>query len=266
MKNFILLLLTVLFISVSCKNNQPAGIKAEIKTTAGTITVLLYDRTPGHRDNFIELAEKGFYNGVSFHRVIKNFMIQAGDPYTNNNISDSDKAKYEYSIPAEIDDSLYHKRGVLAAAREGDDVNPARNSSGTQFYIVQGKKYSDEDFPKLEQRIDYNIKQYTYYKLLEEERAKHIQSADSLPDELIQQDAMLRFNDILEKNGSYKLNTERKNIYKTIGGTPFLDGSYTIFGEVLSGMDVVDAIASTTTDITDKPVNDIKILEVKIIR
>jgi peptidylprolyl isomerase len=266
MKQNILFFLAVILLLVSCKSNVPKGTRAEIKTTAGTITIVLYDQTPGHRDNFIKLAQSDFYNGVSFHRVIKDFMIQAGDGNTNASIPESEKSKYEYDIPAEISDSLFHKRGVIAAAREGDDVNPARNSSGTQFYIVQGKKYTDSDFTKLEQRISFNRKQYEYYKLLASERARHKQSGDSVTDEVIQQDAMMKYNDLVEKEGPYKISKPRRDIYKTIGGTPFLDGSYTIFGEVLSGMDVVDAIASATTDLNDKPVKDIRILKIKILK
>jgi len=266
MKQAAIIIFSVLILFTSCRSNTPKGTRAEIKTTAGTITVVLYNQTPGHRDNFIKLVEAGFYDGISFHRVINNFMIQAGDPATNTNLSEADKKKYEYNIPAEINDSLFHKRGVLAAAREGDDVNPSRSSSGTQFYIVQGKKYIDSDFPKQEERIDNNHKQYSYYKALEAERLKHTSETDTLSEESIQQNAMLKYYETVEKNGPYKLSKPRKDIYKTIGGTPFLDGSYTIFGEVLSGMDVVDAIAGTPTDATDKPIKDIRIIKVKILR
>jgi cyclophilin family peptidyl-prolyl cis-trans isomerase len=266
MKQNILISLAVIFLFASCKSNMPKGTRAEIKTTAGTITVVLYNETPGHRDNFIKLAESGFYNGVSFHRVIKDFMIQAGDGITNASIPDSEKMKYEYSIPEEINDSLYHKRGVIAAAREGDEVNPARNSSGTQFYIVQGKKYNDDDLTKIEQRIDNSRKQFEYYKTLQAERAIHKQSVDSLSDEAIQQAAMTKYYDIVDKEGPYKLSKPRRDVYKSIGGTPFLDGSYTVFGEVITGMDVVDAIASSTTDINDKPLKDIRILKVRILK
>jgi peptidylprolyl isomerase len=266
MKQNIFISLVLLLLFISCKSNTPKGTRAEIKTTAGTITIVLYDQTPGHRDNFIKLVQSGFYNGVSFHRVIRDFMIQTGDGNTNASIPPKEKSKYEYYIPAEINDSLFHKRGVVAAAREGDDVNPSRSSSGTQFYIVQGKKYTDDDFPKMEQRIDNSRKQYEYYKLLEAERAKHKQAGDSVSDEKIQQDAMTKYYDLVEKEGTYKLSKPRKDLYKSIGGTPFLDGSYTVFGEVLSGMDVVDAIASATTDLNDKPVKDIKIIKVKILK
>jgi len=266
MKNLFRIVVPLLLVFTACKSDVPKGTKVEIKTSAGTITILLYDQTPGHRDNFIKLVDSGFYDGVAFHRVIKNFMIQAGDPLTNSNLSDADKKRYEYNIPEEIDDSLFHKRGVIAAAREGDDVNPSRSSSGTQFYIVQGKKYSDSDFPKLEERIENNRNQFIYYKTLEAERLKNKSEKDTLTAETIQQNAILKYYDIIEKTGSYKLNSHRKNVYSTIGGTPFLDGSYTIFGEVLTGMDIVDAIANTQTDITDKPVKDIKIIKAKILR
>jgi peptidylprolyl isomerase len=250
----------------ACKSDKIAGTCAEIKTTMGTITVVLYDQTPIHRDNFIKLAESGFYDGVSFHRVIRDFMIQTGDANTNASIPASEKTKYEYNIPAEFNDSLFHKRGVLAAAREGDDVNPSRSSSGTQFYIVQGKKYNDEELKKIEERIDNSRKQYLYYKILEAERAKHKLAGDTISDEMMQQNAIASFYETVEKTGPYKLTVPRKEIYKTIGGTPFLDGSYTIFGEVVKGMETVDAIANSTTDITDKPVKDIKIIKIKIIR
>lgn len=266
MKNLFRIIVPLLLVFTACKSDVQKGTKVEIKTSAGIITVLLYDQTPGHRDNFIKLVDSGFYDGVAFHRVIKNFMIQAGDPLTNSNLSEADKKKYEYNIPEEIDDSLFHKRGVIAAAREGDDVNPSRSSSGTQFYIVQGKKYTDSDFPKLEERIANNRNQFIYYKTLEAERLKNKSEKDTLTAEAVQQNAILKYYDIIEKSGSYKLNTHRKDVYSTVGGTPFLDGSYTIFGEVLSGMDIVDAIADTQTDITDKPVKDIKIIKAKVLR
>ncbi|TFH47256.1 MAG: peptidylprolyl isomerase, partial [Bacteroidia bacterium] len=138
-----------------------------MKTTEGDIVVTLSDLTPFHRDNFIKLAESGFYDGISFHRIIKDFMIQAGDG--TSRVPPSTMA--DYTIPAEINDSLFHKRGALAAARERDDVNPARNSSGTQFYIVQGKTYNDDELSTLEQRIDYNKRQAMYQQALTELRA-----------------------------------------------------------------------------------------------
>ena len=132
----ILFLLAVVLVIAGCTGREKGGVRAEIKTTEGDIIIALSDLTPFHRDNFIKLAESGFYDGVSFHRVIKEFMIQTGDGTTK---ADTTMLPEDYTIPAEINDSLYHKRGAVAAARTGDDVNPERNSSGTQFYIVQEK-------------------------------------------------------------------------------------------------------------------------------
>lgn len=255
-------ILFVCLILFSCSQVHDNRVKAEIKTTEGNILIALSDLTPQHRDNFIKLAESGFYDGVSFHRVIKDFMIQAGDGSTKVPPS----TLQDYTVPAEINDSLYHVRGVVAAAREGDDVNPARSSSGTQFYIVQGKKYNDEELVKIEQRIDYNNRQFFYYKALEEERSNARKDTIRVSDDELQQNAILKVFDQMKAKGPYVMPTYRKNIYKTKGGAPFLDGAYTIFGEVLEGMDVVDAIGNTSTDINDKPYKDIRILKIKIIR
>ena len=144
------------FILAGCNSGGNKSVRAEIKTTKGDILISLSDLTPLHRDNFISLANNGFYDGVTFHRVIKDFMIQTGDGTTKN---DTSLIVDDYTIPAEINDSLFHRRGVVAAARMGDDVNPERKSSGTQFYIVQGKVYNDEDLAATIQRIEYNRRQ-----------------------------------------------------------------------------------------------------------
>jgi peptidyl-prolyl cis-trans isomerase B (cyclophilin B) len=190
-------------------------------------------------------------------------MIQTGDGATKQ---DTSLLPDDYTIPAEINDSLYHKRGAIAAARTGDDVNPERNSSGTQFYIVQGKVYNDEDLAATVQRIEYNRRQYMYNKALIDLRREAETDTAPVNDDLIQQNAIIRAYEAMEEAGPYVMPENHRNIYKTIGGTPFLDGAYTVFGEVLEGMDVVDAIAGTATDLTDKPVQDIRILKVKIIK
>ena len=189
-------------------------------------------------------------------------MIQAGDGSTK--IPPSTVA--DYVVPAEINDSLFHKRGVLAAAREGDDVNPARNSSGTQFYIVQGKKYDDEELAKIEQRVDYNKRQALYQQALTELRATAVNDSVALSEDEIQQNAIIKVYEQTGISGPYTMPEYRKEIYRTQGGAPFLDGAYTVFGEVISGLDIVDAIGNSPTDITDKPVKDIRILKIKIIR
>ncbi|MBE0666034.1 MAG: peptidylprolyl isomerase [Bacteroidales bacterium] len=258
--------LTVLFVCLSlisgCSLKKDIAFRAEIKTTEGDIVVILSDLTPLHRDNFIKLSESGFYDGVSFHRIIKDFMIQAGDGTTR--VPPSSMAGY--TIPAEINDSLFHKRGALAAAREGDDVNPARNSSGTQFYIVQGKTFNDEELSSLEQRIDYNKRQALYQQALTELRAASSNDTVPMTYDEIQQNAILKVYEYMEAAGPYVMPEKRKEIYRTQGGAPFLDGAYTVFGEVVSGMEIVDAIGNTSTDITDKPVKDIRIIKIKILR
>lgn len=258
-----LLTLAAAFMISGCASGDKKGVRAEIKTTEGDIVISLSDLTPLHRDNFIKLAESGFYNGVAFHRVIKEFMIQTGDGSTRQ---DTALKKDDYTIPAEINDSLFHKRGAVAAARMGDDVNPARNSSGTQFYIVQGKAYDDEMLASTVQRIEYNRRQYLYNKALLDLRKEAIDSTTPVTDDIIQQNAIIRAYEAMEDEGPYEMPQIRRDAYKTIGGTPFLDGAYTVFGEVLEGMEVVDAIAATATDISDRPVKDIRIIKVKIIR
>ncbi len=255
--------LTAVLITAGCSTGGNKGVRAEIQTTEGDILISLSDLTPLHRDNFIKLAESGFYDGVSFHRVIKEFMIQTGDGSTKQ---DTTLLKDDYTVPAEINDSLYHKRGAVAAARTGDDVNPERNSSGTQFYIVQGKVYNDETLEATIQRIEYNRRQFMYNKALIDLRKEAEKDTVAADEDLIQQNAIIRAYEAMEEAGPYVMPEHRRNAYKTVGGTPFLDGAYTVFGEVLEGMEVVDAIAATATDMTDKPVQDIRILKIKIIK
>jgi cyclophilin family peptidyl-prolyl cis-trans isomerase len=259
----ILFVLTAAVVIAGCSGREKGGVRAEIKTTEGDIVIALSDLTPLHRDNFIKLAESGFYDGVSFHRVIKDFMIQTGDGTTK---ADTTSLPEEYTIPAEINDSLYHRRGAVAAARTGDDVNPDRNSSGTQFYIVQGKTYNDEDLNTTIRRIDFNRRQYLYNQALGKLRKEALDSNLVTNDDEIQQKAILMAYEAIEAEGPYAMPANRRETYKTIGGTPFLDGAYTVFGEVLEGMEVVDAIAGTATDSSDKPVKDIRILKIKIIK
>ncbi len=256
------LLFTAAILISGCGPKTSAPVRAEIKTTEGDIIVLLSDLTPVHRDNFVKLAESGFYEGISFHRIIKDFMIQAGDGSTKNPQS----TMADYAVPAEINDTLFHKRGALAAAREGDDVNPARNSSGTQFYIVQGKKYDDDELAKIEQKIDYNKRQAQYQQALTELRAAAVNDSVPVSEDEIQQNAIIKVYEQSGVSGPYTMPEYRKAIYRTEGGAPFLDGAYTVFGEVISGLEIVDAIGNTPTDLNDKPVKDIRILKIKIIR
>jgi cyclophilin family peptidyl-prolyl cis-trans isomerase len=259
----ILLPALVMIIITSCSGHNKGVMRAEIKTTEGNIVISLSDLTPLHRDNFVRLARSGFYDGVTFHRVIKDFMIQAVDASTRQ---DTSLFSDDYTIPPEISDSLFHKRGAVGAARTGDEVNPERNSSGTQFYIIQGKVYNDVQLASTIQRINFNRRQYLYNQALNDLHREALNSANPMTDDEIQQNAIIRTYEAMEAEGPYKMPEYHMRVYKTIGGAPFLDGAYTVFGEVIEGMDVVDAIANTQTDNSDRPVNDIRILKVKIIK
>lgn len=261
-----LLLFPVLIFIISC--NAPGGNEntvITINTTLGDIKIKLYDGTPLHRDNIIKLINSDFYEGVSFHRVIKDFMIQAGDPETksgkNVNLPDSIKT---YTIPAEFNIQYFHKKGAVAAARQGNEINPEMRSSGTQFYIVQGEKYIDADLNTTEQRINSNIKQGLFNKLIKETTDSVRLSGTTLTYGQIQEIASVKMFEYLTTHPDYRISAEQRNVYKSIGGTPRLDGSYTVFGEVIEGLDVVDKIASVSTDAGDKPVIDVKILKIKI--
>ena len=224
------LLLSVLFVGCGQQAAQTKPRRVEMRTTMGDIVLELSDSTPIHRDNFMQLVEEHYFDSLLFHRVIENFMIQGGDPRTRD-ISGRDffadgeetgNPRYWEDIPAEIDfPALYHKRGALAAAREGDDVNPERRSSRTQFYIVWGRTFSDEQLDAQQQRITRATKGNV-----------------TLPDSI-------------------------REVYKTVGGTPHLDGQYTVFGHVVSGLDVVDKIQRSATDSLDRPVEDVRILSVR---
>lgn len=257
----------LLLILISCSatgGNEDTVIS--MKTTLGDIKIKLYDNTPLHRDNFITLVKSGFYENVSFHRVIKDFMIQAGDPLTKGAQETAmPDSLSTYTIPAEFNTDYFHKRGALAAARQGNDVNPEMRSSGTQFYIVQGVKQTDSDLNMAEQRINNNIKQSLFNRLIKETADSVRLSSNPVSEGVIQEIASMKMFQYLSANPDHKFSEEQRNIYKTIGGVPRLDGTYTVFGEVVEGMDIVDQIASVSTDSSDKPLSDIKILRIKLL-
>ena len=266
-KIFKLLSVVLAFLIYSC--NSPTSnnnnVHVQIKTNLGDIKVRLYDETPIHRDNFIKLVNSGFYEGVTFHRVIKDFMIQAGNPATKPNAGALPDSLNRYTIPAEFNAAFYHKKGALAAARNGNDINPYMRSSGTQFYIVQGEKYTEQDLDIVEQRINGQIRQ-AQFRIVLKETADSVRAAGlSLSDAEIQDAASIKMFDYLTSTPEFKLTPEQRNDYMTIGGTPFLDGTYTVFGEVTEGLTVVDNIAAENTDASDKPVIDIVILKMTII-
>jgi cyclophilin family peptidyl-prolyl cis-trans isomerase len=237
-----------------------------IQTSAGDIKIKLYNETPLHRDNFIKLVDSRFYEGVSFHRVIKDFMIQAGDPLTKAGSENLPDSLQHYTIAAEFNPLYFHKKGALAAARQGNDINPYMRSSGTQFYIVQGTVFTDDELNNAEQRINSQVKQGKFIQLIRE-TADSLSSAGITATEAeIQELASVEMFQYLSTTPDFRLSPEQRLAYTTIGGTPRLDGTYTVFGEVTEGLEIVDMIASVKTDVTDKPLDNIIILKTKIVR
>ena len=273
MKRFVLPFLifsTITFFATSCSfslNGSKENIII-IETTLGTIKVRLYNETPLHRDNFIKLVKEGYYNGQSFHRVINNFMIQAGDPATRTNSTPEEKKNNGpgYTIPAEFNPSLFHKKGVIAAAREGDNTNPEKRSSGSQFYIVQGKIFSDSELDQVEKRINDQNKQALFFKYINEEKEKAIANEEPIDYAKIQQTATLSLQKDIKKLPDFSIPPEQRAVYKSLGGTPHLDGSYTVFGEVIEGIEIIDKIAGVKTSDSDKPMIDIYIIKMKLSR
>jgi cyclophilin family peptidyl-prolyl cis-trans isomerase len=193
-------------------------------------------------------------------------MIQAGDPLTRTGLTKVQLDSLStYTIPAEFRKEYYHKKGALAAAREGNEVNPEMRSSGTQFYIVQGKKYTDSELRAAEERINSNIKQSLFSRLIKETTDSARLSGKPIQDSEIQERASMKMFDYLTTIGDYKFSEEQLGSYENIGGTPRLDGTYTVFGEVIEGLEIVDKIAAVQTDQSDKPVNDVKIIKMKLV-
>lgn len=245
------------------------GAVVEIKTTLGNIKVLLYNDTPLHKANFLKLVKEGYYDGVLFHRVIKDFMVQTGDPESKNaapgqRLGSGDPS---YTIEAEIDyPRHYHKYGALAAARTGDQVNPERRSSGSQFYIVTGTKIQPRQLDMMEKRMADNEKM-TYFRRLVSKHQSEIRNLQELNDSIALEDFRQKLIKETEEHvGDKKIPENIKNDYTTIGGTPHLDGQYTVFGEVLEGMDVVEKIQNAATGEGDRPVEDIRILSTEILK
>lgn len=267
LNKILLFILVPFFLIISCRSQSSNNnYLVTFKTTLGDITVKLYDETPLHRDNFISLINSRFYEGISFHRVIKGFMIQAGDPQTRGGLTSvSIDSLTRLTIPAEIKKELFHKKGALAAARQGSDINPSMRSSGTQFYIVQGVKLTDDELNKAESVKNSNIKQSMFIKFLKEASDSLRNAGAPVSEAAIQEVASVKMFDFLASDPDLKIPEDQRNIYKNIGGVPRLDGTYTVFGEVVEGLDVVDGIADAPTDNNDKPLSDIKILKVKII-
>lgn len=241
--------------------------RIKIHTTQGDMVVRLYDETPIHRDNFLKLVAEGYYNGTLFHRVIRDFMIQGGDPESVNAPSDKmlGVGGPDYTLQAEICDGLFHRRGALAAARQGDEVNPERRSSGSQFYIVWGQTYNAAQLKQLEKQLQMQALQEVFNGLVSEHRAEILQLRKDRNRAGLQelQDALEKqARAILKEKGSL-LTTEQVEVYTTQGGTPHLDGQYTVFGEIEEGLEVVEAIQQLPTRRGDRPVNDVVVLNME---
>ena len=248
--------------AVTLHENRRQTMNIKISTTIGDITVRLYDETPLHSDNFVKLAKEGYYDGTIFHRVIKNFMIQGGDPDSRN---PAPGAHYGtggpgYTIEAEIKPGIYHKRGALAAARQGDEVNPERRSSGSQFYIVWGDVYKEGQLAQLSKQLEMQAQQGIFNSLVAEHRAEILQmrkNRDQAGLMALQERLIAETEKVAKEQGVGGLTDAQKQIYTTVGGTPHLDGQYTVFGEVTEGMDIVEKIQQTATHPGDRPVEDI---------
>ncbi|MBQ8521002.1 MAG: peptidylprolyl isomerase, partial [Bacteroides sp.] len=234
------------------QTNMENRTLVKLGTTLGDITVALYNETPNHRDNFIKLVKEGVYDSTLFHRVIKQFMIQAGDPEskTANDTAMLGSGDVGYTVPAEFNSKFFHKKGVLAAARQGDQVNPKKESSGCQFYIVTGRKFREAQLLDMEAQMNEQREGLIFDSLVQ----KHMKEIYKLR-KAQDNEALLELQDKLEaeahelykKETPFKFTPEQIAAYTTVGGAPHLDGAYTIFGEVTEGMGVVELIEGAKT-------------------
>ncbi len=242
-----------------------------LETTYGEIELALYNETPQHRDNFVKLVNEGAYDGVLFHRVINNFMIQTGDPDSKNATSDAllGSGGPGYDLPAEIVyPKLFHKRGALAAAREGDETNPERKSSGSQFYIVTGRRYSEYQLNVMLERLADQSKAMKF-QTLALARYSEIEAMQAQGDTtalMNLQNELIKQTEEWYANNPVQFTQQQIDAYSTVGGTPHLDGTYTVFGEVVRGMDVVDKIQNVATGQNDRPIDDVRIIKAKILK
>lgn len=246
--------------------------KVLIKTTVGDITIKLYNETPQHRDNFIKLVNEHYYDSTLFHRVIKDFMVQAGDPESKNAEKGAQLGAGGpgYTIPAEfVYPKYFHKRGALSAARQADQVNPERKSSGSQFYIVTGKTYNKYELQDLEKQLRQRQGQGVFDRLVAQnmDSIMNMQMAgDNDGIMKLQEELNEKTNQILKEQGPFKFTEEQVDAYMSEGGTPFLDNDYTVFGEVIDGMKAVYKIEQAGTDMNDRPRKDIRIISMEIIK
>ena len=243
-----------------------------MQTNLGTITLKLYNETPLHRDNFIKLVKDGQYEGLLFHRVINEFMIQGGDVTSKNAPLSKQLGAGDlgYTVPAEfVYPRYFHKRGALCAARTGDDSNPEKASSASQFYIVTGKVYSEGEIKQLEKQKESRLKQAIFNRLQNENKTTIMQyyksgDKDSLA---IMRDTLIGKTEIEteKRKEETKLTAQQREAYTTVGGVPFLDNEYTVYGEVTEGIEIVDKIQKVKTNSSDRPLENIVIESMQII-
>ncbi len=268
MQNFISRILFVLSLLGFAKAQTLSKETILLETPYGNMTIKLYEETPFHKANFMKQVQAGFFDSLLFHRVINAFMIQGGDPLSKHAKSGDTLGHGDigYAIPAEFNSSLIHKKGRLCAAREGDDINPKKESSATQFYIVMGKKRTLEDLKKYEDRINKTQYANCARDYLKTEEGKQLKREYTRLKNENKVDSATVLNDRIEANvktqhlktPEYKFNADQIETYTTVGGTPHLDGTYTVFGEVTEGLEVIDKIAAVKTDKRDRPIEDVR--------
>lgn len=269
MKPVLFFTLFVMLMS-ACSDRDKQSTYVSIATDKGEIVVKLYNDTPAHRDNFIKLAETGFYDDLLFHRVIKDFMIQGGDPESRNAAPDAGLGSGGpgYTIPAEIVPTHYHKKGALAAARQSDNVNPRKESSGSQFYIVTGNVFTEGQLAALARQMMQYKEQQLFNALASERRAEIMQmrrDKDQAGLAALQEELVAQVKAQMPKSAAEFFSEEQRQTYTTVGGAPHLDGEYTVFGEVVEGFDVLDKIQAVATRAGDRPEKDIK-MRVKVLQ
>jgi len=272
--NFALLCLSILICTVSCQEKESAvaataiSQKVRLVTNYGEIVLGLYDDTPQHRDNFVKLVKEGVYDSILFHRVIENFMVQAGDPESKNALQTDTLGNGDlpYTVPAEINAKRFHKRGALGAARNG---NHARASSAAQFYITQGRLFNDSTLTKAQGRINKWLAENRVVNDPDNASWATILDAVQRDERVLPQDSLGLLRSRVDSLSNLNMNVTKpytipethRTVYKTEGGTPHLDQNYTVFGEVLSGMNVVDSIAAVQTNSLDRPLFDVRIVK-----
>jgi cyclophilin family peptidyl-prolyl cis-trans isomerase len=260
------MLVSIQLMAQKKSNNPPVPAERMvlISTEYGDMKLKLYNQTPQSRDNFIKLVEQGFYDSLLFHRVIQGFMIQGGDPESKNAAPGVmlGNGDIGYTIPAEFNDSLYHKKGALCAART---ENPEKAGSGCQFYIVQGKPVSDEELNRFEQSINNGSRmQSVFQQVINEPANAELKATFVRLQQSGQRDSLNTFIQttiqplINAKMKPFKYSPAQREVYKTAGGTAMLDQNYTVFGEVVEGLDVIDKIAAVKTASGDRPVSDVR--------